>query len=213
MIDPSSLRLTLIAESTDAAGNGLTAPIATTVRHDGSFEFPAVIPGRYRIEAATSGAWWLRSAMQQGSDALDTGLEVATTDVALTLMLSDRRPSIAGTLTQATGRPATDYAIVAFSEHRAHWRAGSRRVRSVRPATNGAFELRDMPPGAYFLAALTDIDPADLADATLLESIAQHAIKVEVREGERTVQDVRIAGLLAGPDDLLDLLNRPWRFD
>ena len=80
MGDPSSLRLSLIPESTDAAGNGLTSPIATTVGRDGSFEFPAVIPGRYRIEAA-AGAWWLRSAMQQGSDALDTGLEVALGEI------------------------------------------------------------------------------------------------------------------------------------
>jgi hypothetical protein len=28
----------------------------------------------------------------------------------------------------------------------------------TRPATDGGFTFRDLPPGEYFLAALTDVD-------------------------------------------------------
>jgi hypothetical protein len=195
LADASAVRLTLTPASVDAGGNGLTSPIVTAVNRDGTFEFSAVIPGRYQLTATTPDGWWMRAAVVNGIDTLDSGLPVGPADLAnLALLFSDRRPAIAGTLTLAGGRPAPDYVIVAFAADRAMWRAPSRRVRSTRPSTSGAFEIADLPPGSYYLAALTDVDPADLEDSAFLESMIASAVTVVVAEGERKIQDLRIGG-------------------
>ena len=112
----------------------------------------------------------------------------------IALPLSDRPSSIAGTLQGTAGRPAPEYYMVVFPSDRALWRAPSRRVQSTRPSTNGAFELRDLPPGAYYLAALTDIEPGDLEDPAFLEMLVPAAVPITVGVGERKVQDLRIGG-------------------
>src|SRR5205814_3928620 len=131
-----------------------------TTRADGEFEFAGVIPGTYRFTASVAGGWWLRSAVVDARDVLDGGLRIGSSGVGgLVLTLSDRHTAIAGTLSGTGGQPAPAYYMVAFSTDRAMWRAPSRRVASTRPATDGAFELRDLPAGSYYLAALTDMEP------------------------------------------------------
>jgi hypothetical protein len=107
--DASATRLTLepIAHS-EFGSNGLTMPLVATVRADGAFEFPAVIPGAYRLTAGMAGAWWPRSAVLDGRDVLDGGLIVGTNDISgLAMTLSNRPTAIAGTLVGQSGRPAT----------------------------------------------------------------------------------------------------------
>ena len=41
----------------------------------------------------------------------------------------------------------------------------------MRPATDGEFSIRDLPSGAYRLAALTDVDEDDPKRREFLESI------------------------------------------
>ena len=53
------------------------------------------------------------------------------------------------------GRAATEYYILVFSADRAHWTPGSRRVRTTRPATDGAFTIKGIPPAIFPLRSLT----------------------------------------------------------
>ena len=69
------------------------------------------------------------------------------------------------------GRAATDYYILVFSSDRKHWTPGSRRVRMTRPATDGSFSVKGLPPGEYFLAALTDLETGEWNDPALLEQL------------------------------------------
>ena len=173
--------------------NGLTAPLTAQSRADGTFEFSAVIPGAYRMTAAGPAGWWPRSAELASRDLLDELVVIRSDSLAgVTLTMSDRRPSVSGTLSTPTGRPASGFFVVAFPADRAAWRWPSRRIISTRPATSGAFELPDLPPGEYRLAVLTDLDAADLGDAAFLETLAGAAVTVVLGEGERRTQDLRI---------------------
>jgi hypothetical protein len=111
----------------------------------------------------------------------------------LVLTFTDRRSELAGTLQSATGLPAPEYFVVAFPAERSLWLPESRRIKSARPDTAGAFSLRDLPGGDYLLAALTDLEPVDLEDSAFLEELAAQAVAVRIVDGERTVQDLRIA--------------------
>ncbi|MCC7043595.1 MAG: hypothetical protein IT183_07020, partial [Acidobacteria bacterium] len=165
---------------------------------DGTFVVTGVAPGVYelrsQIPSDTEGTWWLRSAMLAGRDLLDEPLEVRDQDVSgVVVTYTDRVNELTGTFQTASGQPATDYYVVAIPDDRVLWRAGSRRLVTTRPATDGRYSLTRVPAGAYRLAALTDFDPTDFADATFLEALASRGIAVVVRDGERTVQDIRVA--------------------
>ncbi|HET9371028.1 MAG TPA: hypothetical protein VFO19_12300, partial [Vicinamibacterales bacterium] len=70
----------------------------------------------------------------------------------------------------------------------------TRRIQSTRPATDGRFSIQDLPAGEYLLAALTDVEPADLRNVAFLEQLAAAGIGVVVKDGEVAVADVRIRG-------------------
>lgn len=55
------------------------------------------------------------------------------------------------------------------------------------------FVVRDLPAGDYLIAALTDLEPSDLVDLSFLERLAAGAVPVHLDEGERKIQDLRIA--------------------
>ena len=63
----------------------------------------------------------------------------------------------------------------------------------MRPAANGSYAFRDLPPGNYFIAAVTDMEPADLADPAYIEALLPAALPVRLQLGERTIQDLRLA--------------------
>lgn len=180
--------------NSDRRSNGLSSPITTVATATGTFQMPSVIPGAYRVTATLPSGWWLRAATTGGVDVLDGVLTVGAdglTDLALSM--SNQHSSIAGTLT-AAGEPATEYFLVAFTADKTMWRAPSRRVRSMRPSTTGAFAVVDLPPGQYYLAALRDLDSTDLEDPAFLEMLIPSAALVTVTEGQKTVQDLRIGG-------------------
>jgi hypothetical protein len=140
-----------------------------------------------------SSEWLARSAVVADKDILDGGLTITNADVANAVVtLSDKRASIGGTLSTAAGRPAPDYFIVAYATDHTMWRSPSRRVVFSRPATDGSFDVRDLPPGSYYLAALTDVDPSDLIDPAFLESLVPASLSVTVEDGKKTTQSIKI---------------------
>jgi hypothetical protein len=166
-----------------------------SVRADGTFEVTGITPGTYRVASTLTGGWWLRSAVVNGQDILDRLVQFGNGgDIAgAVLTFTDKHSEIAGALQTSAGDAATDYFVVAFSADRAMWRPGSRRMQSTRPATDGHYSFKDLPTGEYLVVALTDFEPRDLDDPGFLESIAPSALTVTLGEGERKVQDLRLA--------------------
>lgn len=178
-------------------GNILSDVPQVGVRADGTFRIAGLGPARYAITCVLppdmAKSWTLRSATIDGRDLLDTtlaGMSTQLRDVKVTL--SDKKTEIAGSLRSASGTPINEYVVIAFSTDRTHWQPGSRRSLSVRPATDGAFVLKDLPAGEYYVAALSDLDPLAWQDASFLAEVVPAAIKLTVTEGEKKRQDLRV---------------------
>ena len=156
-----------------------------------------VLPETYRLAATVPGAagWWLRSAIVDGRDLLDTMVEVTGDITNAVLTFSDQRASLSGRLVTTAGPPAAPYFIVVFPADRTLWMPLARRIMSTRADTMGAWALRDVPPGDYLVAALTDLAPDELSDPAFLEQLVPNALKVTVSDGENKMQDLRIGGL------------------
>jgi hypothetical protein len=145
------------------------------------------------LPRGTPGDWWLRSAEAGGRDLLDAPFDVGDTDMTdVRLTFTDRQTTLSGRLQTAAGAAAPDYYVVVVPADRTRWIEGSRRMQAVRPDTDGVFSVTQLPAGDYLIAALSDFEPADLADLTFLDELSAVALPVAVQDGTETRQDLQI---------------------
>jgi protocatechuate 3,4-dioxygenase beta subunit len=186
------------------AGGGTVVTLGgmpgTTMDASGRFTLSGVTPGRYRIQASmpmeVGQGWQLKSVVVKGRDAFDFPLEIGPgediSDAVVTF--TDVTQEVAGTLQDPSGRPAPDYTIVVFPADRRLWSSPlARRIRTVRPGTDGRFTVSNLPTGEYRIAALTDIAPGEANDPAFLELLVNASVAFSLGDGERKTQDLRIA--------------------
>jgi uncharacterized protein (DUF2141 family) len=179
-------------------GNAISSVAPVLARPDGTFELGGISPGRFNLTVtlppAAGSGWWLRSATSKGKDLLDEPPDFVPgqdmTDVVITF--TDRHTQLSGSLRTADGQPAPEHFVVVFSQDRSAWRAGSRRVKLVRPGSDGTFSIMDLPAGEYWIVALGDVNGNEWQRADFLDKIAPAGVAVTLGEGERKVQDLRI---------------------
>ena len=188
----------------------------------GTFKIKGVPPGRYSINAnaqagqvpgvpqqpaggrggggggaagAGAGQWVLKSAMVNGRDALDHSLVVEPNQElsGITLTFVDRTQEVTGTIQDTMGKPTSDYTIILFAADKSFWQPQARRIQSARPGTDGKFAFRNIPAGDYRITAVTDVEPGEWYDPEFLGAILSASIPVLVNEGEKKVQDLKVA--------------------
>jgi hypothetical protein len=183
-------------------GVGVVGPgiptVSAPVDEDGTFTFRGVLPGTYVASATVPAArsWWLRSATMDGRDLLDTPLTIAGGESNMSdfvLTFTDRHTDVSGRLQTPAGKPAPDYYVVVFTTDRTMWRSDGRRLAFARPGSDGTFVIRDLPPGDYYLAALTDLDPRDWKRADLLDQVVPASLRIAIAEGGHVVRNLQIA--------------------
>jgi len=168
------------------------------VGDDGRFTITGIEPHNYEVRvtlpATLAGSGWtLGSVRHQGRDIRDAPLTFADGSIdGAEVRLTTAVTALTGTLTLESGAAATEYFIVAFPEDRALWHPASPRVRVMRPAADGAFSTRDLPPGAYRIAALVDVEDDEPRRQEFLESIYDAALRVTVEAAKTVRQDIRI---------------------
>jgi len=131
-----------------------------------------------------------------GKDLGDGPIPVSPNEAVadVTLGFRDRIGAIEGTLTDAEGRPAPGYVVIAFPTDRASWTTTSRRmVPLVQTATDGRFRVTGLLPGEYYLAVVTEIEPDEATAARFLETLIPLAMRVTIAEGETKRQNLRVA--------------------
>jgi hypothetical protein len=182
------------------SGGALLASGGGRVDAEGRFTFASVTPDTYRFvfswDAATArDRWTIKSSTANGREAFEAPLRVNPNEpVDWTITYTDTPTNLTGVFQDGSGRAATDYYMLVFSSDRTTWKPGSRRIGMTRPATDGAFRVKGLPAGEYFLAALTDLEAGEWNDPALLEQLVGSSVKVTLREGATTTQDIRIGG-------------------
>lgn len=184
-------------------GPGDAGPInsTATVNADGTFTIEGMLPGSFWLTAgapgsgaAGSASWIVRSVAQGNRDMTDVPLEIAADDAALTITFTDQATELTGVLTDASGKPATDYFVILLPADRRYWVPGSRRIVSVRPDVKGQYVFRSLPAGEYRLAVTTDLVQRDLADENALSQLSAQSTPVTLALGEKKTFDVKLGG-------------------
>jgi sarcosine oxidase gamma subunit len=201
-VDLTRVQVTVATPRTATGAMGLTGTMQTgNARADGTFEIHGVAPDSYVLSAFAPGGtpampWVLRSAMLGGQNIADRAVPIrrgmTLSDVVITF--TDRSAELAGRLLDGAGRPAPEFFVFVFPADRTLWTPNApRHLRApTRPASDGSYRIAALPPGEYFVAALTEIDDADIFDAAFLEQVAAAAFKISIAEGEKKTQDLQI---------------------
>jgi hypothetical protein len=166
-------------------------------RSAGSFRIDGVPPGAYRFElgaSAPSGGTdlFLVRAELDGRDALneEVDLEAGSVPHQARLFFSEMSSELAGTI-EGFHDPA-DSVILVFPEQERYWQANSARIRLLRPSPDGRFESKNIPAGRYRLILLGRVDSLTDFSSSTLRSLLPASVAVEIRAGERTVQDLKV---------------------
>ena len=179
------------------ASGSVSQFFAAAVDAQNAFRIDGVIPGRYSLSIVPLPAGYsARSAMVGDVDVLDTPFEVppGAGVSGIVITLTDARTQLGGVLTSASGQPASHLYVLAFSQDRAHWIRNGRRILSAKAGEDGAYALTGLPPGNYFLCALTEIDTTLQYEPTYLEELVPASIKLSLSDGEKKVQHLRAGG-------------------
>jgi hypothetical protein len=193
------VRLAAVEATTSGAADGsligdvfVSGPPAV-IAADGTFAISDRPPGLYRFDAVCPDSWWLRSAMIDDVDTLDSDLETRPGgSYHLSLTLTNQRTLLAGVITTPDGHPAADVHIITIPADHLLWRGPSRRIKWTRPSSDGAFEFQNLPAGNYLLIATTDVEPNEWNELAFIASVAPHGVPVIIRDGTRTIQNLHI---------------------
>ncbi len=212
LMDLQRVRVALVTRGQQLFGGGPTPP--AEVDASGNFKITGVVPGRYVLSGSIpagargnqpaargvptpgGGSWVLKSVMIAGRDALDFPIEIGPNQsiTGASVVFTDHTQSLSGTIQDTTGRPTADYTIILYPSNNQYWAPQSRRIASARPGTDGRFSFGSIPPGEYRITAVTDVEPGEWYDPAFLSQLLPVSIPVAVAEGEKKVQDIRLAG-------------------
>jgi hypothetical protein len=151
-------------------------------------------PGRLHIRPTLPKGWALKAVRLKGEDVTDSGIEMQTgTDIRdVEVEVTDRVPTVSGSVRNARGERVTDYTVLFFARDRDRWQGDGRYVVTVRPDQTGVFSSEALVPGDYYVAALDYLDPGEAQNPALLDRLQRDASAVVLREASTTTLDLRI---------------------
>lgn len=151
------------------------------------FAMADIPPARYAITINDSAGLSLLSVSIGGKPVTERPVVIGSTGLSdVVVEVTDRPAEVTGTVRTRTGSPDVNAGVVLFPADRTRWteiRPGSRLVKSVRPSKTGAFSLRPVLPGEYFIAAVADDATAEFPEPKFLERLAAVATTVRVSAG------------------------------
>ena len=83
--------------------------------------------------------------------------------------------------------------MIVYPADQKYWTPQSRRIQSARPATDGRFSFRNLPPGEYRIAPVLDPEPGAWYDPAFLQQLDGNATRVTLSDGEKKEQTLRVA--------------------
>jgi hypothetical protein len=154
---------------------------------DGVLLVNNIVPEVYELSAIVPDGYYLKSAKYGEADVLRSGLDLSNgTAGILEMEIGTDGGRIEGSVADGDGRPI-DGARVALMP--ADTSNGSSRRKITVSDTKGAFRIRGIVPGEYWLCASRNLEVSALQDPLFVEQFKREGKAVSIRErGLETVQ-------------------------
>jgi len=153
------------------------------------FAIPYNTPGRHLLTVNDLAGASLLSVSVGGKSVTERPVLIGPAGLSdVVIELTDRPAEVTGSVRSRSGSPDSNAGVVLFPTDRSRWREfriGSRMFKNVRASKNGAFSLRPVLPGEYFIAAVADDATAEFPESKFLEALAAVATTVRIGASER----------------------------
>ena len=162
---------------------------SATLQPDDTFEFQGVFGPTLFRELFHEADWYLKSVVIRGQEQVDSPFDFGTSGTFsdIEVLISASSATVTARVTDDRAAPVRDCTVVVFSTFRDRWSALSRWVKTTTYlSANGTFNVRGLPPGDYWVAAIerrgSEFEPT--ADPELLESLSSRAVRITLGEGQ-----------------------------
>jgi hypothetical protein len=161
---------------------------------EGRFAVYGLAPGLHRISArGLPEGWVLESAMYDGLDAADHHLRVETRPVSgIVVKFAKSSAQVSGAVTNSSGAPVSDHAVIVFPAEAALWVPRSRRIHLAQPDAQGRYTFKGLPAGEYRMAVVIPPEAGQENDLEFLAQAAQGALTLTLGPSEQKTQDLRV---------------------
>ncbi len=164
------------------------------VTSDLGFTFDRLAGERLLRISGTANTKLVLKAVMRGTQDVTNAPTVFAADDTIRVVLSTHFSQIEGAVTNDTGRPATGGNVIFFNEDRRMWVRWSTAVQQSWIDQRGHFLSPAMPPGRYYVIAVTQdrgLQPNDV-DRALLEQFVRDATTVVLGEDEKRQVDLKL---------------------
>ena len=194
---PHSLEISPVPADVDLAPR---AYASADIHADWTFDIRGVNgPRRFQLVRAPA-EWTLEDVRVNGVSVVDRPLPFGRREQSLQdveIVVSDRVSELTGTVTGDRDSPAPGASVFAFSIDRDRWYLASRFLRMATAGERGAFSIKGLPFGSYYVIAVDRLpDEGDNAwqDPNFLAGLIRTANTVTVRDGQSQALDLKLAG-------------------
>ena len=165
------------------------------VKADWSFEMKGLSGRRVFRAANLPSGWTLKSVLVDGTDVIDSGLEVKPGQEVsnMEVVLTNQVTEVSGAVQNAKGTAETDFAVLVFPADTQYWTWQSRHVRVARPDQTGRFVIKGLPPGSYIAVALDYLEPGEETNPEFLERMKALGSSLRLAEGEKKPLTLKIS--------------------
>ena len=163
---------------------------------DGRFEIRGA-SGDVLLRAQLPPQWMIRSVTVDGKDITDEPLNVTAQETinGVIVTLTDRLPDVSGSVTNARGEPVKEYGVVIVPAEEKSGTVQTRYVRVGRPDQDGRFDVRGLPPGSYYAAAVEMHEQGREWDPEYQRSIRQSGRPFTLREGDTVSLQLKLTSI------------------
>ena len=174
------------------------------VNDDYTFEINSLYDRRLIRASAGAGmgtpsGWYLKSVIYDGADVIDSGIEFTPGRAyeGLQIVFTQKTTDLSGLVTDDRGKPVLDVSVVIFPSNRELWNGQSRYIRTLRPDTNGRYNVKSLPPNDdYLVIAVQNLESGQGGDPEFLNRAREQAASFSLTEGETKAVDVKVSRLV-----------------
>jgi hypothetical protein len=192
-------RFVELETATGNAAHGIARSVYSRDVSAGEFAIEGIVPGLY-VFRGDSPPWMIKSVMLNGRDYAHAPLDTSeATDLSgAVITFTNAVPSLAGTARDASGAAVTEAAVIVFPVEPEQWTnygLNPTRIQTVTTSTSGAFRVRSLPAGDYYVLAVPGARMYAWQEPGFFERAYGSATRMTIAWGEQKTADVRLSDI------------------